>query len=168
MNLSEQFVASALESLGYFLIQGLKVGVREADFLAVRLDKDRLLHYHIEVQISYNPVGVLRAHARLGRTGNDPLQAADEYIEKKFFQKDVIKAIECYFKTKMYKKIFIYNRLRDSKQLRAFSDKGIECIKLQSLINQAEQSSYRTDAFVNFRNLANAIAQSATMIEVKL
>ena len=43
MNLTEQVVSAAFQSLGYFVIEGLKIGVREVDLLAIKFVKDRVL-----------------------------------------------------------------------------------------------------------------------------
>ena len=157
MNFAEQFVASAFQSLGYFVIQDLKVGVRDADLLAARILNGKLEYYHIEIQVSYNPAGVLRAHANFGVTGNNPTQAAGEYIAKKFFQKDLVKAIEKCFGTKRYKRIFVYGSLKNESQLKVFIKKRIQCISLESLAQDADSSDIKTSAFINFFNISKMV-----------
>ena len=48
MNFGEQLARAALESLGYFVIQGFKVCAREADFLAIKRDGGNFNFFHIE------------------------------------------------------------------------------------------------------------------------
>ncbi len=157
MNFGEQFVASAFQSLGYFVIQGLKVGVREADLLAIKIVNSKFKYYHIEVQISRNPVGVLRAQSRFGKTSNNPMKAAEEYIDKKFFQKDVVKTIKNCFGTSKYERIFIHGLLREPEQLKVFNDRDIKCLDFKSLAQEANKSSHKTDAFLNFYDISKLV-----------
>lgn len=154
MNFSEQFVASAFQSLGYFVIQGLKVGVREADLLAIRINNGKPEYYHIEIQVSHNPVGVLRAQSKFGQTAKNPMKAAKDFINKKFLQKDLVKAIEKCLGTRQYKRIFVHGILKETEQLRILKKRGIECIALESLLSEADKSSCKTNAFVDFHAIS--------------
>lgn len=122
--------------------------------MAVKLTDGGAEYFHIEVQISYHAVGVLRAHAGFGKTDSDPSQAAEDYINKKFFQKDVVKSIEKIFGTSKYKKVFVYGDLKRPEQLKVFKTKGIECMSLNSLIAEANKSNHKTDEFTNFFNIS--------------
>ncbi len=161
MNFAESLVGAALQSIGYLVIQGIKIGVREIDFLAVKKVGDKLEYFHIEVSISYHPIGVLRKHAAFGTSGDDIENSASEYIDKKFFQPKVCQAIKLIFGTDKYKKMFIHGRLKDYKQLEVFKKKGVGCLPLRELIKEAENSPYRTNGFVNF------IEVSRIMLEIK-
>ena len=154
MNFSEQLIASALQKQGYFVIQGLKVGVREADYLTIRRIGNNYEFAHIEAQVSYNPIGVLRAKAGFGKPAKNSKQAAREFIEKKFFNKDLCKEITNIFGTNKYKKIFIYGRLKDVSQLEVFDNKGIECRSLSDLMNLAEKSEHKIGAFTDYVEIA--------------
>lgn len=154
MNFSEKLIASALQKLGYFVIQGLKVSVREADYLTIRRVGRNYEFAHIEAQVSYNPIGVLRAKAKFGKTAKNSKKAAIEFIGKKFFNKDLCKEIINIFGTKNYKKIFIYGKLKDISQLEVFKNKGIECWSLSDLMNSADKGRYRIGAFTDYVEIA--------------
>src|SRR3990167_1982598 len=102
MNFGEQLARAALESLGYFVIQGFKVGVREADFLAVKRNGNNFECFHIEAQISWNPSGVFRAKANYGKSASEWKLSAKEYVQKKFFQEKLLKAIKEILGTNKY------------------------------------------------------------------
>lgn len=150
MNFSEQLIASALQSMGHFVIQGIKVGVREADFLTIKKTGNDFEYSHIEASISHNPVGVLRKNASFRNSEKDIIKSADEFIDKKFFQPKLCTAIKDIFGSSNYKRIFIYGRLKNSKQLKSFQKRNIICLNLQSLINDAKKSNHKTNEFVNF------------------
>lgn len=155
MNFGEQLVGAALQSIGYFVIQGLKVGVREADFLAIKNRDGKMEHFHIEVQMSYSPSGVLRAKSPYGNSVKEYQKAAEEFIEKKFFHPKLSKHIGKVLGTKNYKKVFVYGRLKEPRQLEIFKKKEIQCISLKELIDEASKSISKTYEFINFRNISD-------------
>jgi hypothetical protein len=57
--LAEEIVEEWLNRDGWFTIRGARIGLREADILAVRQDKDRLRYRHIEVHASLRPVSYM-------------------------------------------------------------------------------------------------------------
>ena len=57
--LAEALVDEWLNRNGYFTIRGLKDGVSEIDLLGVRPVSNNLEGCHIEVQISFRPVGYI-------------------------------------------------------------------------------------------------------------
>lgn len=85
------------------------------------------------------------------------MKAANEYINKKFFQKDIIKATGYYFGTKKYKRMFIHARLKRQGQLKAFKDNGIICKSLKFLVSEANKNGYKAQAFIDFQNLAELV-----------
>ena len=122
-----------------FCCEGLCVGVREADLLAIKLDeKDRISErIHIEVQVSANPAGVLRNKSQFGSSSKFPIESAGEFIKKKYKNEKIMKAISMRFKTDNYKRVFIHGRLKDKSQLKAFSNENIECIPIGKLVSEA-------------------------------
>ena len=154
MNFSEQLIASALQRQGYFIVQGLKAGLKEADFLTIRKLGTKLELAHIEAQISFRPIGILSAKPKLGSRSKDHAKEARSYIQKKFYDKKLCKEISNIFDGKEYKRIFIHGILRDYSQLDTFREEGIECWSLSDLINRAEKSKNKIGAFTDFFEVA--------------
>lgn len=138
---SEDLVSLAYQSLGYFVIEGRKVGTREIDLLAVRLgtDGDVCERLHIEVQIGVSPIGVLRARGRLGTSNREPLKSIREWMSKKFEEKHVLREVTEAFSGKPYKRVFVHGRLKDSSQLAALREADIECVSVRELVQKAYQ-----------------------------
>ncbi len=136
---SEDLVSLAYQSLGYFVIEGRKVGVREIDLLAVRLgvDGDVCERLHIEVQIGVSPIGVLRGQARLGTSNREPVKSVKDWMKKKFGEKSVKRHVKGAFCGKTYKRVFVHGRLKDSSQLAALRKAGIECVSVRELVQEA-------------------------------
>lgn len=139
MDFAQRLVALCYESLGYFVVEGLCVGVREADLLAINVDeKDRVCdRIHIEVQVSAKPAGVLRNKSQFGSSYKFPIESAAEFIKKKYKNEKLIKAISERLKSKKYRLVFIHGRLKDKSQLNAFSNENIECVPIGKLVSEA-------------------------------
>ena len=94
MDIAEEVVSGCYQSKGYFVISGQRIGVKEIDLLAIKLDSKGNIseRVHVEVQVSANPVGVLRDTAGLGKSGYNPKKSAKAYIDKKFLHDLIRKA----------------------------------------------------------------------------
>lgn len=139
--ISEDLVSLAYQSLGYFVIEGRKVGLKEIDLLAIRLGqagevKERL---HVEVQIGVSPIGVLRARGRLEQSDKEPHKSVREWMSKKFEEKHVLREVTEAFSGKPYRRVFVHGRLKDSSQLVALREADIECVSVRELVQKAYQ-----------------------------
>ena len=98
--LAESLVEEWLNREGFFTIRGVRHGVREMDLIAVRPDPSRVIGWHVEVQVSFRPVGYIckltdEIAARSGRkktsakerTENELHQCAAEWVHAKFNSK---------------------------------------------------------------------------------
>lgn len=57
--LDEQLVEEWLNRKQFFTMRGIKCGVDEIDLLAVRYNKTQNDYWHVEVQVSYRPIGYI-------------------------------------------------------------------------------------------------------------
>jgi len=136
---AQRLAALSFESLGYFVVEGLSIGVREADLLAVRFDQDGRIseRLHVEVQVSATPKGVLRGKAGFGKSAENPLKSAAEFIEKKYYHPKVVAAIKLRLGSDQYRRVFVHGRLKDKSQLSVFAKKKIEYIPIGKLVSDA-------------------------------
>jgi hypothetical protein len=84
MDFAQRLAALSYESLGYFVVEGLSVGVREADILAICFNKEGKIteRLHVEVHVNAAPKGVIRGQARFGKSSKFPRESATEFIKK--------------------------------------------------------------------------------------
>jgi hypothetical protein len=157
MESAQNIVSLAYQSLGYFVIQGKKAGNNEIDLLAIKLDTNNhvLERLHIEVQVSANPVGVLRSSSKFKKTLNNPLTAVKDYIDKKFHNKKIIKVIEKIFGDYSYHKVFVYGNLKAPDQLKVFKDNKIKTIFISDLINS-----------INYKELVHELKRNLDVIGI--
>ena len=139
MDFAERLVSLAYQSLGYFVIEGASAGQKQADLLAVRIDAQDCVseRLHIEVQVSVNPVGVLRGQGALSSAAAGPEQAAGDYIQKKFLDVGLVSVVQQRLGSQDYTRVFVHGRLNDKAQLDVFRARGIECVPIGRLIAKA-------------------------------
>jgi hypothetical protein len=92
--LAESLVEEWLNRNGYFTIRGVKRGQGELDLLAVRPQSDGVVGWHVEVSVSFRPIGYIAPErveksARRGslvrkRTPEQVQDYARKWIEAKF------------------------------------------------------------------------------------
>lgn len=57
--LDEEIVEHWLNHQGFFTMRGVKCGVDEIDLLAIKYKENQLICWHVEVQVSFCPVGYI-------------------------------------------------------------------------------------------------------------
>lgn len=139
LEISEDLVSLAYQSLGYFVIEGRKVGVKEIDLLAVRVGKDGEIEERLQIEISIgvSPIGVLRGRGKLGRSAQEPEKRAEEWREKKFGDRRVVREVAEAFRGKPYDRVFVHGQLKDPSQLAVLGQAGIKCVEIGDLIRKA-------------------------------
>jgi len=139
MEISQTIVKAAYQSLGYFIIEGIKVGIREIDFLAVKLTNGKNVEerLHIESQISTNPIAPLRGQGKIKGAHNDVRAAAEDYVNKKYKNKKVVEVVKKYFGNNNYDKVLVYGKLNRPEQLEMFNKLGVKTIAISELVNKA-------------------------------
>ena len=83
--LDEEIVEYWLNNKGFFCMRGVKTGLGEIDFLAIKPNDKSFDCWQVEVTVSFRPIGYIggRASAKR-RTEEDVNKGVDEYIQKKF------------------------------------------------------------------------------------
>jgi len=83
--LDEQLVEEWLNRQGFFTMRGIKCGVDEIDLLAIREIPQGMERWHVEVQISFNPIGYIGGGSNAKRRNPEEVQAGvEQWVDKKF------------------------------------------------------------------------------------
>jgi len=142
LEISEDLVSLAYQSLGYFVIEGRMVGRKEIDLLALRVGEEGRVaeRLHIEVQISVTPVGLLRGKPGLP-TGRDLHEATRDFVIKKFLDPRIQEAVTRAFGGKPYDRVLVHGRVSNPEQLKVLASRhNIRCEAVRDLVNRATAS----------------------------
>lgn len=142
MDAAEEIVAGCFQSMDYFVISGVRIGVKEVDLLAIKLNAAGHVaeRIHVEVQVSANPVGVLRTKAGLGKTGHDPRKSAREYVCKKFLDPKVQRRVKAIFSGHPYSKVLVHGKINRPEQLNEIEKMDVKCIPIGEMVKRASKN----------------------------
>jgi Holliday junction resolvase-like predicted endonuclease len=134
--LDEQIVEEWLNSKGYFTIRGLKHGVGEIDLLAINTQIKSHQFLHVEVQISFNPIGYIGGNNNAGtRTDQVIKEGMYEYYVRKFIsdgkkqkRNDVLPNVDWQFQ-------FVHAVVREPKELECLKELGVKVISYKDVLN---------------------------------
>ncbi len=148
MEIGQRVVALAFQTLGYYVKESVPgKGNCEADILAILVNESGHVteRLHVEVKLSSKPQGVLRRGASHA-TGKDPVQAAKEFVEKKFLTPNVREAVRRCFGDHAYERRFVYALLtkKAETQIPIIEAEGIKCECVSDLIERARIAGGKT------------------------
>lgn len=144
--LDEQLVEEWLNRQNFFTIRGIKCGVDEIDLLAIRPASEGLECWHIEVQISYRPVGYIGGDTSARRRTPDQLRAGvAQWVEKKFTSLRKNQRRNEILPGAQWKNVLVHAVLKDEAELPLMQELGVELIPyrqvLQDLCNDSKSKS---------------------------
>jgi Holliday junction resolvase-like predicted endonuclease len=83
--LDEQLVEEWLNRKNFFTIRGIKCGIDEIDLLAVKHGEVANECWHVEVQVSFRPIGYIGGDTNARRRNVDEIRAGvEQWVDKKF------------------------------------------------------------------------------------
>ncbi|MDO8642172.1 MAG: hypothetical protein Q7R76_01095 [Candidatus Woesearchaeota archaeon] len=139
LDIFEDIVATWLQTNGYFMMNNIRYGHnQEIDVLATKLGKNGIIH--IEVSCSSNPSDIVgtKNHEKIGYE-----QAAINFAEKKFFNKEVKGKILALSGQEPKERWFIHAIMDEPKQLDILREKGIKPINIKDVIKDIQSSDLR-------------------------
>jgi hypothetical protein len=144
--LDEQLVEEWLNRQNFFTMRGIKCGVDEIDLLAIRPQPGELECWHIEVQISYRPVGYIGGDTSARKRTQDELRAGvEQWVEKKFTSARKIKRKNEVLQGATWRNFLVHAVLKDEAELPLMQALGVELIPyrqvLLDLCNDTKSSS---------------------------
>jgi len=134
--LDEQLVEEWLNRQSFFTMRGIKCGVDEIDLLAIRPQPDGLECWHIEVQISYRPVGYIGGDTSARRRTPDELRAGvAQWVEKKFTSARKIERRNELLQGAKWRHFLVHAVLKDPAELPLMQELGVELIPYRQILN---------------------------------
>ena len=134
--LDEQLVEEWLNRQNFFTIRGIKCGVDEIDLLAIRPMPAGLECWHIEVQISYRPVGYIGGDTSARRRTPDQLRTGvAQWVEKKFTGPRKIQRRNERLPGAQWRNFLVHAVLKDEAELPLFQELGVDLISYRQILH---------------------------------
>ena len=134
--LDEQLVEEWLNRQNFFTMRGIKCGVDEIDLLAIRPIPSGFECWHVEVQISYRPVGYIGGDTNARRRTPDELSAGvTQWVEKKFTSPRKIQRRNEILPGAQWRNFLVHAVLKDESELPVMQKLGVELIPYRQVLN---------------------------------
>ena len=134
--LDEQLVEEWLNRQNFFTMRGIKCGVDEIDLLAIRPASEGFECWHLEVQISYRPVGHIGGDTSARKRTPDELQAGvAQWVEKKFTSPRKVKRRNEVLHGANWRNFLVHAVLKDEAELPLMQQLGVELIPYRQVLH---------------------------------
>jgi hypothetical protein len=135
--LDEQLVEEWLNRQNFFTMRGIKSGVDEIDLLAIRASANGLEYWHVEVQISYRPVGYIGGDTNARKRSEKELRAGvAQWVSKKFTNSKKISRRNEIIQNANWRNFLVHAALKDTTELKIMEELGIELISYKRVLEE--------------------------------
>ena len=145
--LAESLVEEWLNRRGFFTIRGIKHGIAEIDLLAIRHEETSVTGWHVEVQVSFRPVGYIAKltddmardlnRVRTNASARTPEQietCARAWVQSKFKASAKAKARERLWPHVQWQYHLVHAKVRERRELEVFQKEGVTCHSFRGLL----------------------------------
>lgn len=133
--LDEQLVDEWLNRKNFFTIRGIKCGVDEIDLLAIRENADQTERWHVEVQVSFRPIGYIGGDTNARkRTAEEIRAGVEQWVAKKFTSARKVARRNEIAPKKTWRHIFVHGVVRNEIELTHMQELGVELIPYRQIL----------------------------------
>ena len=139
--LDEEIVEYWLNNNGYFCMRGIKTGLGEIDFLAVKPLEEGYECLHVEVTVSFRPIGYIGGGpSAKRRTPQEVVAGVDSWVEKKFTDpKKALKRQEL-FPNATWGFVLVCANVKHEEELALFEERGLEVVRYRDILEDLATS----------------------------
>jgi len=152
--LAESLVEEWLNRDGYFTIRGVKHGLAEMDLLAVRHRPEGIEGRHVEVTVSFRPIGYIARDmvGDSGRKGSYVRKRTPEqvevcgraYVDAKFRASDKKQLRERLWPGVDWSFHLVHGVVRYPEELKVFAREGVECLPFHRLLSELSRRDWHS------------------------
>lgn len=150
--LDEQLVEEWLNRNGYFTMRGIKVGVDEIDLLALKYIDGVADYKHVEVQVSYKPIGYIGGDTNARkRTAEEIKAGVAQWVEKKFTSNKKIEKRNAIAPSASWDYTLVHGVLRDETELEYMRELGVNTVPYKEVLSflQTDKTNQSSSAASN-------------------
>lgn len=135
--LDEQLVDEWLNRQHFFTMRGIKCGIDEIDLLAIRHKDGASEFWHVEVQISYRPVGYIGGDTNARKRTDDEIKTGvEQWVAKKFTSEKKTEKRNSISPNTKWRYILVHAVLKDEKELEYMKELGVELIPYKTVLKE--------------------------------
>lgn len=133
--LDEQIVEEWLNRDNFFTMRGIKCGVDEIDLLALKNINGKTEYKHVEVQVSYNPIGYVGGDSNARkRTALEIKKGVEEWVVKKFTSSKKTEKRNAIAPNAKWDFVFVYGVLKDETEIDYMKELGVHTISYKEVL----------------------------------
>lgn len=147
--IDEQLVEEWLNRQNFFTMRGIKSGIDEIDLLAVRHDGNRTDHWHVEVQVSFRPIGYIGGDTSARkRTEQEIRDGVLQWVDKKFKGKRKIDRRNDVLPNAKWRYMLVHGEVRDSTELEIMKELGVDLVPYKQVLNDLSADKLKTSSSI--------------------
>ena len=159
----EQLVDEWLNRKNYFTMRGIKVGVDEIDLLAIKYIDGLIEFKHVEVQVSYNPIGYVGGDTSAKRrTAEEVKIGVKLWVDKKFTSVRKVQKRNAIIPNANWEYVFVHGVLRDKTELDYMRELGVQTVAYRDILD-----FLRTDKTNQSPSIASNIVEMLKFMQDK-
>ena len=133
--LDEQLVEEWLNRQNFFTIRGIKTGVDEIDLLAVKNSDSGSEYWHVEVQVSFRPIGYIGGDTNARKRTDDEIVAGvEQWISKKYTSDRKKQRRNLVQPNADWRYVFVHGNVKDQKELELIAAHGVQLIPYKQIL----------------------------------
>nr|WP_315228957.1 hypothetical protein [uncultured Limnohabitans sp.] len=133
--LDEQLVEEWLNRQNFFTMRGLKQGVDEIDLLGLRPSPSGHDFWHVEVQISYRPIGYIGGDSNARKRSLIEIQeGVSAWVEKKFTSQKKVNRRNAIVANANWHYVLVHGVVREPAELKFMQDLGVTLISYKQVL----------------------------------
>ncbi|WP_310646180.1 hypothetical protein [Limnohabitans sp.] len=158
--LDEQLVDEWLNRQNFFTMRGIKQGVDEIDLLGIRHSPSGNDFWHVEVQISYRPIGYIGGDSNARKRSPTEIQeGVRAWVEKKFTSAKKVNRRNAIVQNANWHYVLVHGVVREPVELNFMKDLGVTLIPYKQVLFdlQKEAKSQSSSAASNIIDMLHYI-----------
>lgn len=161
--LDEQLVEEWLNRKKFFTMRGIKCGVDEIDLLAIKQEVDKTEYWHVEVQVSFRPIGYVGGDTNARkRTAEEIRAGVKQWVEKKFTSDRKKAKRDSIIPNATWRYVFVHGVLKDERELEYMKELGVVQVPYKQILDDL-----RNDTELQSSSVASNITEILKYLHVK-
>lgn len=145
--LDEEIVEYWLNNKGFFCMRGVKTGLGEIDFLAIRPNQEGFECWQVEVTVSFRPIGYIGGNTSAKRRAPSEVdEGVEQYIHKKFTAENKVSKREQILPGNEWQFILVCAEVRHDAELELFADKGVKVFRYVDILEELNASKAQVNS----------------------